>query len=343
MNKKIVLNLLLFLTLSFGMAFSKIIVDQRGVEVILKDKIERIVTLPMPSPSLLFSVDLSGNRIVGMHPTSMTAVRESILSEIAPELLSVSTEFVKSGFETNVEEVLKLKPDVVLQWCNRGEEIITPLVNSGIPVIGLKYGNQEDLETWLTIFGKLLDNEKQSQNIIDFHRKSIKEMQNLTMGIPQDKKPRILYLPYGSQLYTTGKETYNDFYFNLTGAVNLAGELTGWKIVTMEQILVWNPDIIYIGNFTDEMPEDYTDNSFEGQDWSSIKAVKEGRIYKVPLGVYRWDPPSQESPLMWKWLFKIQHPELADYDLNKSTVEFYEDFYNYSLNSDQLSKIMQEK
>jgi len=343
MNKKLFTCLILFSVILSGIFIAQTIVDQRGVEVKLKDRIERIVTLPMPAPALLFSVDQAGNKIVGMHPASMKAVKGSILSEIAPELLNASTSFVKSGFEVNVEEVLKLRPDVVLQWCNRGEEIITPLVNSGIPVIGLKYGNQEDLETWLAIFGKLLNNEEQAQKIIDFHRKSIKDMQEITADLSQEKKPKILYLPYGSQLYTTGKGTYNDFYFNLTGAVNLAGELTGWKIVTMEQILVWNPDIIYIGNFTDEMPEDYINNSFEGQDWSSIKAVKEGKIYKVPSGVYRWDPPSQESPMMWKWLLKIQYPELANYDLDKLTVEFYKEFYDYSLNADQLSKIMHVK
>jgi iron complex transport system substrate-binding protein len=110
----------------------------------------------------------------------------------------------------------------------------------------------------------------------------------------------------------------------------------------MEQIMLWNPDIIYVGNFSNEMPEDFINNSFESQDWSVINAIKEKAIYKVPLGVYRWDPPSQESPLMWKWLLKKQHLELADYDMKAVTSGFYEEFYDYALSEEQLSKIFYE-
>ena len=327
----------------FSMVFSsKTIVDQRGKEVVLKDNIQRIVTLPMPAPALLFAIDPSGDKLVGMHPASMSALKASVLKKMAPLMAQADTSFVKSGFEVNVEELLKLKPDVVLQWCDKGDKIIEPLDRSGIPVIGLKYGTQEDLETWLRIFGELLDKQQGAEKIIKFHRERISEFEKITAEISENDKPKILYLPYGSQLYTTGKDTYNDFYFALTGADNVASEISGWKIVTMEQIMLWNPDIIYVGNFVTEMPDDFTNNTFEGQDWSAIKAVKNNAVYKVPLGVYRWDPPSQESPLMWQWLLSIQHPELADYDIKTVTSEFYKAFYNYDLNDDEIAEIFQE-
>ncbi|MGO7165380.1 hypothetical protein ACCS78_41040, partial [Rhizobium johnstonii] len=52
-------------------------------------------------------------------------------------------------------------------------------------------------------------------------------------------------------------------------------------------------------------------NAFEAKlnvDWvyndpilSLTNAAKSKRVYKMPLGGYRWDPPSQESPLSWMW------------------------------------------
>ena len=42
--------------------------------------------------------------------------------------------------------------------------------------------------------------------------------------------------------------------------------------------------------------------------WQNVSAVRERRVYKVPLGGYRWDPPGQESPLMWHWLTDIAFP-----------------------------------
>lgn len=60
----------------------------------------------------------------------------------------------------------------------------------------------------------------------------------------------------------------------------------------MEQIYAWNPDIIFITNFTETQPADLLENKVDGQDWSQVKAVQEGKVYKIPLGIYRWFPPS---------------------------------------------------
>ncbi|MFP5072212.1 hypothetical protein ACLFMI_21430 [Pseudonocardia nantongensis] len=66
----------------------------------------------------------------------------------------------------------------------------------------------------------------------------------------------------------------------------------------LEQVLAWDPDIILLGKFAPTLPEDlYRDPA-----WAAVDAVRARRVYKVPLGGYRWDPPNQESPLMWEWL-----------------------------------------
>lgn len=316
------------------------IIDQRGKEVILPKEINRIVTLPMPAPFLIFAIDGSFQRIVGMHPKSLEAAREGLLITIAPDLESVATDFVKSGFEANVEELLKLEPDVVLQWANRGEEIIKPIEEAGIPVIGLNYGSQQDLEEWMRIFGKLLGKEEKAATLISYHQKILAKLKEKTRGIKSENKPKILYLPYGEQLRTTGKGTYNQLYFEWTGAINTAQDLDGWQTVTFEQILEWNPDIIYLGNFADLTPKELMANSIEGQDWSNIKAVKEKKVYKVPLGIYRWDPPNPESPLMWLWLLDVHHPDLNEIPLRQEVKKFYKTFLNYELNQDQLDKIL---
>ena len=104
--------------------------------------------------------------------------------------------------------------------------------------------------------------------------------------------------------------------------------------------MVWNPDIIYIGNFGPCNPQEILNNEIEGQDWSSISAVKNNRVYKVPLGGFRWTPPNQESPLMWKWLAEIQHPDLFDYDLRQDMKDFYSEFYGYDLSEEQVDEIL---
>ena len=120
----------------------------------------------------------------------------------------------------------------------------------------------------------------------------------------------------------------------------MAEGLKGWQTASMEQILVWNPDIIYVGNFDDLTPREILNNEIECQDWNSVSAVKNSRAYKVPLGGYRWDPPNQESPLMWKWLLHVHHPDLFDYDLRQDITNFYLKFYEYELSGEQIDKIL---
>ena len=109
----------------------------------------------------------------------------------------------------------------------------------------------------------------------------------------------------------------------------------------MEQIYQWNPDIIYIGNFTSIQPSDLLENKIEGEDWSAVSAVKSGNVYKIPIGGYRWDPPGVETPLMVKWLAKIQHPEeMKAMDMKDEVKKFYKTVYHFDLTDEMLEEIL---
>ena len=92
------------------------------------------------------------------------------------------------------------------------------------------------------------------------------------------------------------------------------------------------------------LPEDIYNNKFEGQDWSKISAVKNKKVFKAPIGIYRWDAPSAETPLMIKWIAKVANPELFnDYNIRKDIKDFYLEFFNYKLTDEQLNFILNSK
>lgn len=51
-------------------------------------------------------------------------------------------------FIPNMEEVLAVDPDVVVQWADMADEVLQPIEQAGLRVVGLEYGTQEDLEPW---------------------------------------------------------------------------------------------------------------------------------------------------------------------------------------------------
>lgn len=107
--------------------------------------------------------------------------------------------------------------------------------------------------------------------------------------------------------------------------------------MSLEQVLAWDPEVILLGNFDLTTPADIYDD----ERWSSIDAVKNKRVYKVPLGGYRWDPPSQESPLMWQWMDEVINDGKPSPGLRTEVSSYYDFLYGSSPTSDQLDTILQ--
>ena len=144
--------------------------------------------------------------------------------------------------------------------------------------------------------------------IFEYGRKTYDEIQAALNGVKGLKRPRALILfNYGEgNIKTSGSNFYGQYWLESTGAVNVASELSGMADINMEQIYAWDPDIIYITNFSRHMPEDLYENAIPGHDWSTVRAVRERKVYKFPLGMYRWYPPASDTPLVLKcWRRKI--------------------------------------
>ena len=73
--------------------------------------------------------------------------------------------------------------------------------------------------------------------------------------------------------------------------------------------------------------------------FSKINAVKNKKVYKMPNGGFRWDPPSQESPLSWLWMISMAHN--IDLDIKKHMQEMYSFLYNYNLSENDMDLILQ--
>ena len=85
----------------------------------------------------------------------------------------------------------------------------------------------------------------------------------------------------------------------------------------------------------------YNNTAVDGHDWSGIKAVQNKRVYKIPLGMYYWFPPSSDSPLMLQWMAKQMHPDLfEDLDIEQEVREYYTQFYGIELTDEQLDLIL---
>lgn len=315
-----------------------VIEDQLGKTIELDGIPQRVATTIMPFPYIFYAVVGNNDNLVGCNPSSMIAYENSALKYMYPELKNADTSFVDTSFVVNVEELLKLNPDVVFQW-NYMDDEIAKMEEAGIKVVALQYGTLDDLETWIRIIGKMFQKEDRAEELITYFNENVDEVTEKISTLSEDDYSNVLILSDNLKVTGTG---FANYWVEKSGAINPAKDLSGEALnVNMEQIYEWNPSIIYIGNFTELQPSDLIDNKLEGQDWSVVDAVQNKQVYKIPIGGYRWDPPGIETPLMVKWLAKIQHPELfEDMDMYEEVSKFYKDVYNFELTDEMLDEIL---
>lgn len=322
----------------------KTIVDQNGITVVLPPNIDRVVLTALPLASIYALTGASLDNIVGMHPGSKSAIENSIMNSMYPGLSNRETGFIQ-GTDINIEELLELKPDLVIYWGAYSNQT-KQLEESGIPHIGVGTQGGGDalltLSSWLEIMGEVFNKTGETKKVIDYGNKTGKQITDLLNASDNLDKPNSLFLfRHSSEDITVpGEGHYGNWWIESTGGNNVAKNIKVTAKVNMEQIYEWNPEVIFISTFTPTMPADLLENRIEGQDWSEVDAVKNGRVYKVPLGVYRWYPPSGDVPLMMKWMAQKQHPELFTYNMTNQIISYYKEFYNYELSLQDAESIL---
>lgn len=316
-----------------------IVVDMNGREVELKKDIETIAVTPIPWASLVYAIDGNADRLVAMNPSAMKSYEISFLKNLSPEFAKADTEIISKDFKINMEEMANLDPDVVIVWDYQTEEI-EQLGKLGIPAVAIKYGSLESLQEGMTLLGSVLNKEEKAKELVNYHQDTASYFEEKLKETDELVGPEVVYLR-DKDLTIFGKKSVNQIFFDLTGGKNLAEEVEDKTSINMEQIIDWDPEMIYLSNFDDFLPEDLYNNSFDGQDWSNLKAVKNKKVYKTPIGIYRWDAPCAESPLMMMWMAKVQQPEIfKDLNLEEEIKDFYKKFYDFELSQTDLNKIL---
>lgn len=319
------------------------ITDQRGRTIASEKLPQRVVFLPIPGPAAFITIDGNERKIVGMNGYSASAMREGLLGKMFPGFAQIPTNVVMgasdpSNFNPNVESILALRPDVVFQWVTSASgDPIGVLDRTGVPVLGMRVGSQEENAGFITLMGQVAGNEARATDLLQRQQEVVRRIDRVMSGVRDLHRPRVIYFNRAAQtLRVSGKKSHNDFYIRLAGGQNVAAEIQAISTVTIEQVLTWNPQVILLGNFDAAVPSDIYDDPR----WQGVDAVKARRVYKMPLGGYRWDPPSQESALTWIWLAGLLHPELEHTNLRATMRDWFTFLYKHNLTDDEIDAIL---
>lgn len=309
-------------------------VDHRGVAIKLPSPPQKVVTIVRSGPIIYRAIDGTTEHISAVNQSFYK--RDFVSGQYAvtvPELGDLASTAAREGFVPNVEEILKIKPDAIIQW-TYDPKIIEPLERVGLTVVGWDCCTAEHRRDYLTMVGQLTGNVQQAEKILQMQDNSATAMRREFSDVPKEELVSVLHIDQlGDQIRVIANGSLD---LSLSGVSNPSADDSGkwWKTVDLEQLFNWNPEMIVIPPYAKNLtPETFFKNPL----LAGLKAVKNKRIYKIPA--FAGSPDAPEKYLESPWLAAVAHrKEVPEFRTEIQTA--YKSIYGVDLNKMQVDKIL---
>jgi len=225
---------------------------------------QRIVSLAPALTEILFSLGLD-DRIVGV--TDFCNYPAAALTK--PRV---------GGLNPNLEKIISLHPDLIVGVAGIYQnQSLARFEQFHLPSFSVDPASVEKIFRTILVLGKITGTEEAAAEEVRRLRKRLSAVQDT---IHADSRPRVLYVVDEEPLISVGKGSYLDDLIREAGGVNITGVLKkAYPVVSMEYVIRQNPEVIVLAMDADQVLTDRQRQHWSR--WSSLAAVRNGRIYKV--------------------------------------------------------------
>jgi len=312
------------------------VTDAAGRAVSVPERVARVFPAGPPAAILLYT--LAPDLLLGWPRANRPEEREFLLPDVGsrPEIGRLTGR----GNTANLEVVLALKTDVIFDvgsidatYVSLAERVQQ---QTGIPYALLDGRFDKIPETYRTL-GALVGRREQAETLARYAEETMATITRRVAAIPSERRPRIYYARGPRGLETGLGGSINVETIEFVGARNVAAERRGGlAIVSIEQVLLWNPDVIVT------IDQTFAASVRTDPLWSSVAAVRAGRVHLSPKMPFGWVdfPPSVNRLIGLWWLAKILYPEQFPEDMRTLTRDFYRQFYHVTPSDVQIDRVL---
>jgi iron complex transport system substrate-binding protein len=270
------------------------ITDDAGREIRINSTPTRIVSHVPSITETIFALG-SGDKIVGD-------------SDHCDYPEAAKTKPKVGGYYTpNIEEIVALKPDLVLTD-GHVPELITKLDSLGIPIAVIDPKDINSVLSDIELLGNVTGSQKEAKELTSNMKKRIDAVVN---AVSSASRPSVFYVfdaTYTTKPWTAGPGSFVDSLITMAGGENVAAQAQGpWIEFNMEQLINSNPDIILVDSSHGTAVISPTQLK-ELPGWQDLTAVKENWIYTIDGDLLNRSGPRIVQGL--EEVAKILHPEL---------------------------------
>ena len=285
------------------------ITDLKGRQVEIKSPSKRVVLLEYGGTDAEIIKALKVEK-------SVIAIDEQSKKDLKWPAFVVSLPSAGAVSNPNLEQIISLKPDLVIAW-DLMPEVLSKLQENGIPaVLGYAMGATKLPET-IVSFGKIFNQEERAKELLGYIDNQFHAVGERTKGLSVQQKPKV-YLEGGSS-WSSFKDTADRLEPRMIeiagGNYVLKGKDMEAHKISAEWVAEENPDIIIklvrgskLVGFDVTDPEGLKtirDEICSRPGLKETKAVKNGRVYIMEETFCR----SRAAAGIW-YLGKLFHPDL---------------------------------
>jgi iron complex transport system substrate-binding protein len=311
------------------------VTDDTGRKLVVPDRVRRVFPAGPPAAIMLYT--LAPELLIGWPRANRPEECAYLLRDICAR--PAVGRLTGRGNTANLETVIALKPDLILDVGSVRDTYIS-LAERVQGQLGIPYALLDGRFTYLPTaykkLGLLIGREGDGLDFADYCNMTFDAITNRIAFVMREQRPRVYYARGPRGLVTGLGGSINVETIELM-AVNVAGGTEGGLAnVSIEQVLVWNPQVIVT------IDRDFAANVYSDPAWAAVDAVKNKRVHLSPKMPFGWVdfPPSVNRLIGLWWLGKILYPELFKEDMRELTRDFYTKFYHHTPTDAQIDHVL---
>ena len=316
---------------------ARLVIDDAGRRVTVPARTGRVFAAGPPASIALFA--LAPDTLLGW--TTSWREEEKVFVDERWATLPVTGRLTGRGGTANLETVLALRPDLILDYGSVAPTYVSLAdrvqAQTGIPVVLLN-GRFDAIAASFRTLGRILGREAAGEALAAYAEAVLGDLDRRIAAIPEAARPRVYYGRGPDGLQTGLAGSINVETLERVRARNVAATLGegGLTTVTIEQILLWDPEVIVTTDprFFASVQRDPL--------WRGVAALRTGRVHVSPPNPFGWIdfPPGPNRLIGVRWLARVLYPDAFPEDLRQAVAEFYARVYHRRPTGPQLDAML---
>lgn len=257
----------------------------------LEQPAERIISLAPSTTEILFALGV-GDRVIGA----------TVYCNYPEDALKI--ERMGDFDKPNLELIVAKEPDLVLA-ASLHKEPVEAMEAMGIPVLALDPKDFDGVYQNIRVLARAVDREEAGEELIEEMQTRLEAVTAAVADVAEADRPRVYYEVWYPEPNTVGGGTFIDQIISLAGGRNIAHALSGYPVISEEELIDSNPQLILHGRLDAD-----ADIFAQREGWEKLAAVRNGRIHYVDQDIVNRTGPRLVEAV--EILARLFHPQAFD-------------------------------